>query len=177
MAIDKRNIVLVGMPAAGKSTMGVLLAKQLRYNFTDTDITIQVTHDATLEELIAEHGNDALLKMEADVLMGIEPCRTVIATGGSACYSHWAMEHLRQTGPVVYIAVAYADVARRVGDVVKRGVVMPEGYTFLDLFNERTALYERYADVRVDTTGLSVAKSVDAIAAAVGEWLERHPAQ
>ena len=174
MAIDKRNIVLVGMPAAGKSTMGVLLAKQMRYNFCDTDITIQVTHDATLEELIAEHGNDALLAMEGEVLMGIEPSRCVIATGGSACYSHWAMEHLKQTGPVVYIAVSYEDVARRVGDVVKRGVVMPAGYTFRDLYNERTALYERYADVTVDTTGISVAKSVDAIAEAVSAWLETH---
>ena len=175
MAIDKRNIVLVGMPAAGKSTMGVLLAKQLRYNFCDTDISIQVAHDATLEELIARDGNEALLAMEGEVLMAIEPCRTVIATGGSACYSHWAMEHLKQTGPVVYIAVSYDDVARRVGDVVKRGVVMPKGYTFYDLFCERTALYERYADVTVDTTGLSVARSVDAIAKAVVDWFEGHP--
>ncbi|MBR2836498.1 MAG: shikimate kinase [Coriobacteriales bacterium] len=171
MAIDKRNIVLVGMPAAGKSTMGVLLAKKMRYNFIDTDITIQVNHDATLEELIAAQGNEALLKMEAEVLESIEPARTVIATGGSACYSAHAMEHLKTTGPIVYIYAAYEDVARRVGDVKKRGVIMPKGYTFKDLFLERSALYEQYADVTVDTTGISVARSVDLIADAVLEWL------
>ena len=174
MAIDKRNIVLVGMPAAGKSTMGVLLAKRLRYNFVDTDIAIQVAHDATLAELIAEHGNDALLKMEADVLMSIQPARTIIATGGSACYSAHAMEHLKSTGPVVYIYAAYEDVARRVGDVVARGVVMPAGYTFHDLFEERSALYEKYADVKVDTTRTSVDASVNAIAQAVTRWLDEN---
>lgn len=175
MPVDKRNIVLVGMPAAGKSTLGVLLAKQHRYNFVDTDIAIQVRHDATLAELIAARGNDALLAMEASVLMDVRPSRTVIATGGSAVYSARAMEHLKTTGPVVYLHVPYEEVARRVGDVVARGVVMPAGYTFRDLYNERAALYEKYADVVVETGGLSVNAALAAASKAVGSWLEAHP--
>ncbi len=176
MPVDKRNIVLVGMPASGKSTLGVLLAKQMRYNFTDTDISIQVANDGTLAELIAAHGNDALLRMEAEVLFAIEPTHTVIATGGSAVYSADAMEHLKTTGPVVYLRVAFDDLARRVGDVTARGVVMPAGFTFRDLYDERCALYERYADVTVDTTGKGTAESVDAVARAVRAWLSEHEA-
>lgn len=175
MPVDKRNIVLVGMPAAGKSTLGVLLAKQLRYNFADSDIAIQVENDGTLAELIASYGNDALLAMEADVLMAVQPTRTVIATGGSAVYSAGAMAHLKTTGPVVYLRVAYDEVARRVGDVVARGVVMPAGYTFRDLYDERCALYEQYADVVVDTTGLSAERSLDRVARAATSWLRAHP--
>ena len=176
MPVDKRNIVLVGMPASGKSTLGVLLAKQMRYNFTDTDISIQVANDGTLAELIAAHGNDALLRMEAEVLFVIEPTHTVIATGGSAVYSADAMEHLKTTGPVVYLRVAFDELARRVGDVTARGVVMPDGFTFRDLYDERCALYERYADVTVDTTGKGTAESVDAVARAVRAWLSVHEA-
>lgn len=176
MPVDKRNIILVGMPAAGKSTLGVLLAKQLRYNFADSDIAIQVENDGTLAELIAAHGNDALLAMEAKVLGEIRPTRTVLATGGSAVYSADAMAHLKTTGPVVYLRVAYDEVARRVGDVVARGVVMPAGYTFRDLYDERCALYERYADVVVDTTGVSTGRSTDLVARAVNAWLREHPA-
>lgn len=171
MPVDKRNIVLVGMPSVGKSTIGVLMAKRLRYNFTDTDITIQVDNDGTLAELIAEHGNDGMLGMESRVLLAIQPSRTVIATGGSACYSHDAMEHLRTTGPVVYLKAPYEEVKRRVGDVVARGVVMPEGFTFRDLFDQRTSLYEKYADVTVDIAGLSVPDSLEAACAAVTAWL------
>ena len=175
MPVDKRNIVLVGMPAAGKSTIGVLLAKQLRYNFVDTDISIQVENDGTLAELIAAHGNDALLAMEAAACKAIQPTRCVIATGGSAVYNHDAMEHLKTTGPVVYLHVGYDEVARRVGDVVARGVVMPAGYTFRDLYDERAALYEKYADVVVETSGLSVNRALEATARAVGEWFEGRP--
>ena len=171
MPVDKRNIILVGMPAVGKSTIGVLLAKRLRYNFIDSDIAIQVKHDATLAELIAAHGNDALLAMEAGVLADIEPTRVVVATGGSAVYSAGAMDHLKTTGPVVYLRASFEDVARRVGDVVARGVVMPADYTFHDLYVERCALYEKFADVTVDVTGQSVDDSLALAAAAVTDWL------
>ena len=172
MPVDKRNIVLVGMPAAGKSTLGVLLAKQLRYNFVDTDISIQVENDGTLAELIAAYGNDALLAMEAAACQAIQPTRCVIATGGSAVYNEGAMEHLKTTGPVVSLHGPYEEVARRVGDVVARGVVMPAGYTFRDLYDERAALYEKYADVVVQTGGLTVNQALAATAQAVTAWLE-----
>lgn len=174
MPVDKRNIVLVGMPAAGKSTLGVLLAKQLRYNFVDTDISIQVENDGTLAELIAAHGNDALLAMEAAACKAIQPTRCVIATGGSAVYNHDAMEHLKSTGPVVYLHAPFEEVARRVGDVVARGVVMPDGYTFRNLYNERAALYEQYADIVVKTAGLSVNQALETAARAVTGWFEEH---
>lgn len=177
MPVDKRNIVLVGMPAVGKSTIGVLLAKRLRYNFVDSDIAIQVRNDATLAEVIASRGNDALLQMEAEVLLDIAPQRLVVATGGSAVYNAPAMEHLRATGPVVYLKASYDDVARRVGDVVARGVVMPPGYSFHDLYVERCALYERYADVTVDVTGLGVSRSLDLAAVLIGDWLTAHAAR
>jgi shikimate kinase len=176
MPVDKRNIVLVGMPAAGKSTLGVLMAKQLRYNFVDTDIAIQVQNDGTLAELIAQFGNDALLAMEGEVCLAIEPSRTVVATGGSAVYSHDAMEHLRRTGPVVYLLAGYDEVAERVGDVVARGVVLPEGYTFRRLYDERHELYLRYADIVVQTTGLGVEGSLAAVEEALAAWFEGHAA-
>ena len=176
MPVDKRNIVLVGMPAVGKSTLGVLLAKRLRYNFMDTDIAIQVENDGTLAELIAAQGNDALLAMESAVCSAVKPSRCVIATGGGAVYSAPAMENLRTTGPVVYLYAPFDEVARRVGDVVARGVVMPEGYTFRDLYDERCSLYERWADVRVDTTGLDVPCALDAAVADIEAWFAAHPA-
>ena len=175
MAVDKRNIVLVGMPAVGKSTIGVLLAKQLRYNYVDSDIVIQVNNDATLAELIAAHGNDGFLRIEAEALKTLGPTRSVIATGGSAVYSDDAMHQLRQTGPVVYIRLGVGELASRLGDLKARGVVLKPGQTFAQLFAERAPLYERYADVVVDTTGLSLGRSVEKVAGAMRRWLRLHP--
>lgn len=174
MPLDKRNIVLVGMPSVGKSTIGVLMAKRLRYNFTDTDITIQVENDGTLAELIAAQGNDGMLAMEERVLLGVQPCRTVIATGGSACYSARAMAHLATTGPVVYLRAPFEEVAARVGDVTARGVVMPEGFTFRDLYDQRCGLYEKYATITVDIAGLSVEDSLVCACEAITAWMESH---
>ena len=175
MPLDKRNIVLVGMPSVGKSTIGVLMAKRLRYNFTDTDITIQVDNDGTLAELIAAQGNDAMLAMEERVLLAVQPARTVIATGGSACYSAPAMAHLATTGPIVYLRAPFEEVAARVGDVVARGVVMPAGFTFRDLYDQRCGLYEKYATITVDVAGLSVEDSLVAACEDVTAWMDGHP--
>lgn len=175
MPVDKRNIILVGMPAAGKSTLGVLLAKRLRYNFVDTDISIQVRNDATLQELIAAYGNERMLELEAQVLRDIQPARCVVATGGSAVYSPGAMDQLRSTGPVVYLRVSFNEVARRVGDLTTRGVVVPPGYTLRDLYEERRVLYESYADVVVDTSALTVEESVRRVAVAVTNYLDTTP--
>ena len=165
------------MPSVGKSTIGVLMAKRLRYNFTDTDITIQVENDGTLAELIAAQGNDGMLAMEERVLLGVQPCRTVIATGGSACYSARAMAHLATTGPVVYLRAPFEEVAARVGDVVSRGVVMPEGFTFRDLYDQRCGLYEKCATITVDIAGLSVEDSLSRACEAITAWMESHPQQ
>lgn len=176
MPVDKRNIVLIGMPTAGKSTVGVMLARQMRYNFTDTDIVIQVTNDATLAEIIERVGNERFLGIESAAIQTIEPARTVVATGGSAVYSERAMESLRKTGPVVYLKLGLGELRRRMGDPKARGVVLKPGQTLADLYDERVPLYERWADVTVDTSGLSQARSVDAVADAVRAWLAQHPA-
>lgn len=175
MAVDKRNIVLIGMPTAGKSTVGVMLARQLRFNFTDTDIVIQVNNDATLAEIIAAVGNERFLDIESTAVQTIVPARTVVATGGSAVYSDPAMESLRATGPVVYLKVDLPELTRRMGDPKARGVVLKPGQTLADLYDERVPLYERWADVTVDTSDFTQARSVDAVAAAVRTWFDEHP--
>lgn len=175
MPVDKRNIVLIGMPTAGKSTVGVLLARQMRYNFTDTDIVIQVNNDATLAEIIARVGNERFLDIESAAVQTIESARTVVATGGSAVYSAPAMESLRATGPVVYLKLGLDELSRRMGDPKARGVVLAPGQTLADLYEQRVPLYERWADVTVDTSGLSQARSTDAVAAAVRAWFAAHP--
>lgn len=146
----KRNIILIGMPACGKSTVGVLLAKQLGYRFLDSDLLIQETEGKLLHELIAAHGIQGFLEIEERVNAAIDVTHTVISTGGSAVYGKKAMEHLRSIGTTVYLKIDYETLERRLGDYSHRGVIMPEGYTLYDLYRERTALYEQYADITVD---------------------------
>lgn len=143
------SIILIGMPSCGKSTLGVLLAKKLGLEFIDSDLLIQKKHGKLLHELIAEQGNDAFLALEAEVNCGIETTDAVIATGGSAVYSEAAMTHLGTLGKIVYIHISYEEMEARLGDYAHRGVIMPEGFTLFDLYEQRRALYERYADVTV----------------------------
>lgn len=144
------NIILVGMPSSGKSTVGVLLAKNLGYRFLDSDLLIQERTGKLLHELIEEEGSDGFLNIEEEVNCTIDVDHTVIATGGSAIYGARAMEHFKKNGIVVYLKIGYETLCERLGDYTHRGVVMPKGYTLCDLYNERAALYERYADVTVE---------------------------
>ena len=150
----KDNIVLIGMPGAGKSTLGVVLAKMVNYRFLDCDLLIQQQQGKTLQALIDERGAAGFLQLENDVLKGIVAKRTIIATGGSAVYSPEAMEHLRAIGTVVYLSVSCDEMVRRVGDLEERGVVLREGSSasLADLYEERLPLYERYADIALDVT-------------------------
>ena len=147
------SVILIGMPSCGKSTLGVLLAKKLGLEFIDSDLLIQKKHGKLLHELIAEHGNEAFLALESEVNCAITEQNAVIATGGSAVYSQEAMAHLSTLGKIVYIKISYEEMAARLGDYAHRGVIMPAGYTLRDLYDERTALYERYADVTVSGEG------------------------
>lgn len=147
------SIILIGMPSCGKSTLGVLLAKKLGLEFIDSDLLIQKKHKKLLHELIAEHGNEGFLALESEVNCGIETAQAVIATGGSAVYSDEAMAHLATLGKIVYIHISYEEMEARLGDYAHRGVVMPEGYTLRDLYNERAALYEKYAHVTISGEG------------------------
>ncbi len=144
------NIILVGMPSCGKSTIGVLLAKNLGFRFVDSDLLIQEREGKLLHEIISEKGTDGFLQIEDAVNASIELDRAVIATGGSAVYGRAGMEHLKKKGCVVYLKISYETLAERLGDYVHRGVVMPDGYTLRDLYNERARLYEHYADYTVE---------------------------
>ena len=153
----KSNITLVGMPASGKSTIGVLLAKRLGYSFVDVDIVIQEKTGQLLKEIIAERGTEGFLKVEETV----ETERSVIAPGGSVIYGPKAMEHLHEISTVVYLKLSYEDVKQRLGDLKDRGVALKDGMTLLDLYNERVPLYEKYADVTIDETGKTLGTCVD----------------
>ena len=155
MTSSKPHIILIGMPACGKSTVGVLAAKALGYRFIDSDLVIQETDGRRLHRIIAEEGQAGFLAIEERVNLTLgKPASVpaVIATGGSAVYSEAAMEHFKAVGTVVYLRLSYETVKKRLGNFTHRGVVMPEGYTLRDLYDERCALYEKYADIIVDET-------------------------
>ena len=158
------NIVLIGMPSCGKSTVGVLLAKKLGYRFLDSDILIQEKCGMLLHEIIETEGLNGFLKIEGEVNRSIETDRTVISTGGSVVYSDDAMKHLKSIGKVIYIKISYETLCMRLGDYVHRGVVMPKGYTLLDMYNERKELYEKYADFILDEGDDSINKTLERIA-------------
>ncbi len=159
--MSKSNIVLIGMPGVGKSTVGVILAKVLGYQFLDADLLIQEQEGKLLKDIIAEVGTDGFIQVENRVNASIDCTKTIIATGGSVIYGPEAMEHLKEIGTVVYLEVAFATLEERLSDIKGRGVVLKDGQTLYDLFMERTPLYEKYADIRVSEEGLGVEETVD----------------
>lgn len=147
----KTNLVLIGMAGAGKSTVGVLLARELGFDFLDTDLEIQHRHGGRrLQEIVDEVGPEGLLEIEADTCASLQPVHTVVATGGSVVYRERAMHHLRTLGPVVWLDVPLPEIERRIALFPDRGLAIKPGQTIADLFNERAALYARYSDWRVE---------------------------
>lgn len=144
---EKDNVILIGMPGAGKSTVGVVLAKRLGYRFIDSDLVIQEQQGKLLHELISEYGVEGFWKIENDANAGLDVSKSVIATGGSAVYGKAAMEHLRKIGTVVYLQLSYEEIESRLGDLNARGVTLMPGQTLRDLYEERVPLYEQYADL------------------------------
>ncbi len=140
------NIVLIGMPSCGKSTIGVLLAKNLGMSFLDTDLLIQEETGKLLHELISELGNEGFLKLENKILSSLKAENSVIATGGSAIYADDGMKHLKSLGKTVYLKISYETLCERLGDYTHRGVVIRSGSTLLDMYSERSPLYEINAD-------------------------------
>ena len=140
------NIVLIGMPGCGKSTVGVLLAKALQMDFVDTDIVLQQQQGKKLQEIIDQVGNDAFLKMEEDCVRSLECDQTVVATGGSVVYGKEAMRRLHENGLVVYIRLPYEEIERRLSNLATRGVTLKKGQTLRNLYDERIPLYEAEAD-------------------------------
>lgn len=145
------NITLIGMPGAGKSTVGVVLAKTMGKRFLDSDLVIQEIEGKRLPELIAELGSEGFLEVEDRVNASLRCENTVIATGGSVVYCERAMKHLKEISTVVYLMLDYQSLAHRLGDLNERGVVLKDGQSFRDLYEERRPLYEKYADVTVDS--------------------------
>ena len=159
----KKNIILIGMPGVGKSTVGVVLAKVMGYQFIDAALVIQEKEGKLLREIIAEVGPEGFLKVENRINSGIEAEHAIIATGGSVVYGAEAMEHLGRIGTVVYLKLPYRELERRLSDIKGRGVVLRDGQTLHDLYEERVPLYEKYADVIVDEHHLNVEQTIEKI--------------
>ncbi len=158
----KQNIVLIGMPASGKSTVGVILAKILGMNFIDTDIVLQQKAGARLADIMKTGGVEGFLQKEEQVVLGIRAGNSVIATGGSVVYSDAAMKHLSGGATVVYLKVPFPKLRRRLHDLRGRGVVLRDGESPEEMFAERSVLYERYSDITIDEPG-SVEDTVRAV--------------
>lgn len=158
------NIILIGMPGAGKSTVGVVLAKKLGFAFVDSDLVIQEKERKLLHEIISERGVDGFITVEEAVNASIEADRSVIATGGSAVYGSRAMERFQNIGTVVYLKLSLDAIADRLGDLSERGVTLREGQDLKQLYDERTPLYEKYANLTIDCEKLSIREVVEQIA-------------
>ena len=170
-----KNLILIGMPGCGKSTLGVLLAKRLAMRFVDTDLMIQEQSGMRLHDYQSQNGMDAFCALESKVLCSVDCDRTVIATGGSAVYYPEAMAHLKTLGRVVYLDVPLEVIRARVGDLKDRGVVIELGTTLEDLMAERKPLYQQYADSVVRLWGQAVARSArrsQLVGRGVSCWIE-----
>ena len=166
-----KNIVLIGMPGVGKSTIGVILAKLLGYRFVDTDIVIQEEEKKLLKEIISEKGTEGFIETENRILSGLKAERSVIATGGSAVYGADAMKNLSVGGIVIYLKLDYSKLRYRLGNIKNRGVVIREGQSLSGLYKERAPLYEKYADIIIDENGYNVEKTINKILDVLDEYL------
>lgn len=162
--MNKNNIILIGMPGVGKSTVGVVLAKKLGYSFVDADLVIQSREGKLLHEIIEEQGVEGFWRTEEAAGESIGGQRTVIATGGSAIYGERAMAHYKQIGTVVYLHLPLEGIRERLGDLAERGVTLKAGQDLDGLYEERKPLYERYADITVECEGMSIREIVERIA-------------
>ena len=159
--MKKDNVVLIGMPTSGKSTMGVILAKILGYRFLDADIVIQEKEGKKLSQIIEEEGVDGFIEIENRINAAVETEKTVIATGGSVVYGKEAMDHYKNIGKVVYLKVDMDTLTKRLHNAKQRGVVMREGQSLISLYNERSALYEKYADITIEEKDLAMEEVID----------------
>lgn len=156
-----RNITLIGMPASGKSTVGVLLAKRLGFSFVDVDLIIQESENRLLKEIIAEEGLERFLEIENQINAQLEAFRSVIAPGGSVIYGEQAMKHLKEISLVVYLKLSFDELKKRLRNMEDRGVAIKDGMTPLELYRERIPFYERYADITIEEDGKTAGETVD----------------
>lgn len=158
-----RNIILIGMPAVGKSTVGVIVAKSLGYDFVDTDLLIQAQEQRLLKEIIEQDGIEGFLAIENQVNRDLEVEHTVIAPGGSVVYCKEAMEHFAEIGTIVYLKVAYEEIENRIHNAKNRGVVLKEGQTLKMLYDERVQLFEKYAKITVVEDNKTIEETIESV--------------
>ena len=161
--MKNNNIILIGMPGAGKRTMGVILAKVMGYRFLDADLLIQEQEKRLLREIIEQEGQEGFIEVENRVNASICTENTIIATGGSVIYGAEAMKHLGSIGTVIYIRLSYQTVSERLGNIRQRGVVLKEGQTLYSLYQERCPLYQKYAHLTIDAEGMDTEQLMETI--------------
>jgi len=167
--MDKSNLVLIGMPGVGKSTIGVVLAKHLGLNFIDTDLLIQSRASGRLQQIIDERGLADFLNLEEQVILDLKDRQSVIATGGSVIYSPLAMDSLRNNGHLIYLKISLPQLQQRLDDMGQRGVVIEQNQSFEDLYNSRTRLYEQYAELTVNCDNQTPNKVVQRVEVAIAQ--------
>lgn len=158
-----KNIIFIGMPACGKSTVGVVVAKRLGYEFIDTDLLIQKQEKRLLKEIIEDVGNEGFLKIENQVNCSVNPEKAVISPGGSVVYCQEAMEHFKEIGTIIYLYASFETINNRIKNAKRRGVVLKPGQTLYDLYEERTKLFEQYADYVVSEEGIGLEETIDKV--------------
>lgn len=158
-----KNITLIGMPGSGKSTLGVLLAKTLGFGFVDTDLVIQQREGDLLQNILDKAGTEAFLDLEADAICSVDCDKTVIAPGGSVICRERGIEHLRALGPVVYLRIPCDVLEKRIHNMGSRGIAFRPGETLKDIYDYRTPLYEKYADIVVDGDKGSLEETLAAV--------------
>lgn len=169
--MKKKNIVLIGMPGVGKSTVGVILAKLLGCKFIDTDLIIQEQEKKLLKDIIAENGVDGFIETENRIISKLDVNNSVIATGGSVVYGKDAMKNLARNSVIVYLKLDYNKLRYRLGNIKNRGVVIRRGQSLSGLYKERVPLYEKYADITIDENGFNVEKTVSKIMSEIHDHL------
>ena len=165
--MQQKNIILIGMPGCGKTTVGTELSERIGYGYIDSDSVMVARAGKRLSEIMEEIGREGFLDMEAKINSELCASRCVIATGGSVIYRDYAMQQLKEKGTIVYLKLPYEVIASRLGDLKKRGVALKDGFTLKDLYEERTPLYEKYADVIVELTGGTIIECVEEVVRAI----------
>lgn len=166
----KDNLIFIGMPAVGKSTVGIVVAKRLGMRFVDADLLIQEQEKKLLREIIADVGEEGFLKIENQVNAEVQAENSVISPGGSVVYCEEAMRHYKEIGTIVYLKVSYQTIKRRIRNPKKRGVVLREGQSLRDLYNERIPYFEKYADITVCEDGCRIEETIENVINAVERY-------
>ena len=169
----KDNLIFIGMPAVGKSTVGIVVAKRLGMRFVDADLLIQEQEKKLLREIIADVGEEGFLKIENQVNAEVEAENSVISPGGSVVYCEEAMRHYKEIGTIVYLKASYQTIKRRIRNPKKRGVVLREGQSLRDLYNERVPYFEKYADITVCEDGCRIEETIENVINAVERYKKR----